>query len=717
MKRWGFLLGLLLLLSTIPAKASLPWITVFEGRVQIGEILIVGNYQIEITQEKYSLKPYALIRKEGKIRKLVELNGIVEVGSIRIIRGSFDDSGLFIVIQYKPTFINELKPQEGDLFNIEGYVIKVLEVDKALSLSVNGVEVYVKENSPRTYDRLVFVYNAGVLRVYSANISVQYDNSKDYELYYPFKSLRTKSGVELTIPIIITNNGNDDITLPLNIISAPAEWRIKFLGESSNYEVNEITLPPRDSVTLFLHINTPEGAKGPNNITFSVGDKIGEITVDIIDKEEIEIITPLLGIEVEAGSLISLPVYFIGPETKKVVFLEITEKPLNWDVYFTLNGLRITSFLLNSNKEVNLIVKIPQNIELGTYPIKFTANEIEKLITVSIYKTHRGEPAKLHLSVIDENGNPIPKTKVQIGNETYITNIDGSLEREMPKGNYNITVSKEGYESHQATLNLEDGEERDVTITLKKLLHYAKIELESDHLTTGFDFQPSYKIQLENLGKEDDEYFLSLEGLPSEWAIRFLKDIQSNLEVKSLKVSSESSQIIYLKIIPPLNAKPGVYNATLRVKASSGEEIAKNIQIEVIGRYEASLETSNYLLSLKPGEEREVKLTLRNFGNAITNVNIEVNTPNGWEVEVEPQKLAKVESNSAKPVILHIKVSETTPAGEYKVSIKAKADQTESETRLTVRVRQNSNYAYLGLTLLFATLIGLMLIIRRIGRR
>ncbi|KUK28176.1 MAG: Uncharacterized protein XD61_1270, partial [Thermococcus sp. 40_45] len=343
MKRWGFLLSLLLLFSTIPAKASLPWITVFEGRVQIGEILIVGNYQIEITQEKYSLKPYALIRKEGKIRKLVELNGTVEVDSIRIIRGSFDDSGLFIVIQYQPTFINELKPQEGDLFNIEGYVIKVLEVDKALSLSVNGVEVYVKENSSRTYDKLLFVYNAGVLRIYSANISVHYDKSKDYELYYPFKSLRTKSGAELTIPITITNNGNDDIILPLDIISAPAEWRIEFLGESNNYEVSEITLPPEDSVTIFLHINTPEGAKGPNNITFSVGDKIGEITVDVVDKEEIEIITPLLGIEVEAGSLISLPVYFIGSETKKAVFLEITEKPLNWDVYFTLNGLRITS--------------------------------------------------------------------------------------------------------------------------------------------------------------------------------------------------------------------------------------------------------------------------------------------------------------------------------------------------------------------------------------
>ena len=52
MKKTAFLVVFLFLLSSFPYTNAQPWITVFEGRVKIGETLIVGEYQIKVTLEK-----------------------------------------------------------------------------------------------------------------------------------------------------------------------------------------------------------------------------------------------------------------------------------------------------------------------------------------------------------------------------------------------------------------------------------------------------------------------------------------------------------------------------------------------------------------------------------------------------------------------------------------------------------------------------------------
>jgi len=74
MKKAVFALIVLLLASTIPFSTSHPWVEIFEGKVKIGETLIVGDYQIKITQGYTNNlqvpEPYAIIYKDEQIKEV-----------------------------------------------------------------------------------------------------------------------------------------------------------------------------------------------------------------------------------------------------------------------------------------------------------------------------------------------------------------------------------------------------------------------------------------------------------------------------------------------------------------------------------------------------------------------------------------------------------------------------------------------------------------------
>ncbi|AIF68983.1 hypothetical protein PAP_02810 [Palaeococcus pacificus DY20341] len=733
MKKAVFALIVLLLASTIPFSTSQPWVEVFEGKVKIGETLIVGGYQIKITQgytnNSQVPETYAIIYKGEQIKEVAKLGfNPIEVENVRIIPGSFNDETqeIFIVLQYKPSLVKEITPKEGVSFSVNDYSIEVIaSSNESVSLSINGNEISIGNNSSRVYDRLAFEYNEGILKVYSADVQVKREEMRDYEIYYPFGSLKVEAGDKVQIPITVINNGVEDITLGLRIISKPLGWSAKLLEAGSNYEISEISLKAKTSTNLILLIEIPEDAEGLNIIRFAVGDEVGEVKLDVAGKEGLEVKTPILALETEAGQAVSFPIQFINYGDEKIVELEITEKPSDWNAYFTLNNQRIKSFLLDKSEQVNLIVEPPRNAELGEHEIKFLVNGVEHSVSVYIYKTHKGEKATLKISVLDDESKPIASAEVLIGNEKYLTDAQGTLEVELNPGDYMVEVKKEGFISHKEEISLSDGEEKSLIIRLTRVSYYFTAEIESDHLTVQFEYQIPYAVTLVNLGKLEDTYSLELKGLPSDWAYMFLKDTQSNIQVQSIKLDSEESRTVYLKIIPSYNAEPGTYNATLIITSSSGIKYERRLEIELVGSYELSVSLTSYQLSIKAGDESSTTMLLNNYGSApITNINIEAEAPEGWEVEVVPSKIAKLESNrkglvggGSNEVLLRIKVPETTPAGEYRVTIRVKSDQAEWEDSLRVRVRQSSSSTYIGILILIAAFGGLILMMRRIGRR
>lgn len=732
MKKKAFTIVFLFLLSGFPLINAQPWVTVFEGRIKIGETIIVGNYKVDVTLEKNEMRPYAIIYENGEIKKIVGQGNLTDVGNIRIVLGSYnaENEDVFVLLQYKPSLIRGVAPEKAASFEVGDYFLKVIESnDKSVLLSINGDEIEVKAKSVRVYDKLLLKYTGNVLEVYYTNVEVEREERKDYEIYYPFRELRVEAGDEVQIPVEVRNRGNEDLRLRLKVLSKPPNWDVKVLDGSGKYEVGEIALNSKSSAVLTLFIKIPENASGTKEIRFAAGKEMGEITLDVAKNEGIDVIIPLLSLESEAGQSVTFPITLKNKGDKKVVMLEVKEKPANWNAYFVMGNQRVRSFLLEEGQEMTLFVEVPRNAEVGEHRIRFLINGIEKNVSVFVYKTHKGEPAKLLVSVKDEDGSFIQGVKISTGNKTVLTDSYGKAKIELKPGDYRIFMEKEGYETVEKEVTLEDGEEKTLEITLMKLPHYFELEGSGDTVAVTVGSIGRYEMTIKNLGKEEDSYSLSTFDVPEGWSAEFY---YTESPIRNIKVPSGESKEVALRIIPPFNARPGEYNLTIAVKSSSGLEKRIALVVKLIGEYRFEMYPETPMVNIKTGKEGIIYLSLENTGTApITNIEFEVSAPQGWDVKVTPQVIPELKASYFEDGIVGvkrtgtgqtrltvtIKVPETTPAGTYQITITGKGDQAQASTQITVRVTRSSNTAYIGILILVLTFGVVVWMMRRVGRR
>ncbi|WP_175059755.1 NEW3 domain-containing protein [Thermococcus sp. 2319x1] len=731
MKRKAFVIVFLLLLSSFSLINAQPWMTVFEDKVKIGETLIVGGYKIEVTLEKNEMKPYAIIYESGDIKKVVGQGNITEIDSIRIVLGSYDaeNQEVFVALQYKPPLMKELSPEKGTSFDVDGYSLEVIDSgsDRVL-LNINGDRVEIKENSVRVYDKIALEYTGGVVKIYHANVEVVREEKKDYEIHYPFRGLIVEAGAEVQIPVEVINKGNGELKLQLKVISKPPGWDVKVLDESGRYEVSELTLKPSTSVTLTLFAKIPEGVSGVKRIRFAVGEETGEVNLNVIKRESVDVVVSLLGIESEAGQNITFPITLKNHGGEKDVTLEVREKPAGWNAYFLMGNQRVRSFLLDGEQEITLFVEVPRNAELGEHKIRFSINGIERSVSVFVYKTYKGEPAKLLVTVKDEEGSFVQKAKIDVGNKTVLTDSYGKATFELKPGVYRLVAEREGYEKSEEEVTLEDGEEKTLEITLTKLPYYFELEGGGDTIAVTVGSTGIYRFGIKNLGKEEDTYSLSLLSIPEEWSGEFY---YAESPLRSIKISSGESKEVVLRLVPPFNAQPGEYNLTAAVKSSSGLEKRINIVVKLIGEYKFEMYPETPMMSVKAGREGVTYVSLENIGTApVTNIKFEVSAPQGWDVRAIPQVIPELRPSYFEEgnvrvgttgvesrLTVTIKVPETAPAGTYQITITGKGDQAQASTQITVRVTQSSSTAYIGMLILALTFGAVIWMMRRVGRR
>ena len=535
-----------------------------------------------------------------------------------------------------------------------------------------------------------------------------------------------KAGDEVRIPITVYSEGNKELTLQLKVLSKPLGWDVRVLDESGKYGVNEIALNAKASAVLTLFIKIPEDASGTKGIRFAVGEEIGEITLDVVKNAGIDVIIPMLGVETEAGQSVTFPIIIKNRGEEKAVKLEVTEKPAGWNAYFLMGNQRVKSFLLEGEQEITLFVEAPRNAELGEHKIGFSINGIEKNVSVFIYKTHKGEPAKIVVTAKDEEGNFVQGAKISTGNKTAFTDGYGRAKIELKPGEYKIFVEKEGYELVEKEVSVEDGEEKTLEITLTKLPYYFELEGSGDTVAIAAGSIGRYAVIIKNLGKEEDWYSLSAFDVPEGWSAEFY---YAESPIRKITISPGESKEVALRIVPPYNAQPGEYNLIIAVKSSSGLEKRINLLVKLIGEYKFEMYPETPMVNIKAGREGIAYLSLENIGTApITNIKFEVSAPQGWDVKVTPQVIPELGSlyfeggvrrisGSENRLTVTIKVPETTPAGTYQITITGKGDQAQASTQITVRVTQSSNTAYIGILILVLTFGAVIWMMRRVGRR
>ncbi|CAB49693.1 COG1470 family protein [Pyrococcus abyssi] len=716
----------LLAMLTTPILAKERTITVFEGKILPGEKLIVGNYTVEVAFDT-SKNPYIIVwRGDRKVAiNRAVFGSRVEINNLTLVIGGYDEKGLTVVVSWK---------SEGRSYSlrvgryIQGF--KVVNIsNSSITLGKDSSTFDIPKGVLTKLENFAFEFNGTTLTVYElprVTLEKKIEEKSEIIVSYPFEEARIELGKTITVPIVVFNNGTQNVTLELSAESSKG-IEVKFLYQG--IEVKTIKLRGKETTSLQLLITPKDIKAGKYDVKFSIGNKTYKIFIDVKGKEPLEIITPIISQDSEAGTQVQFPITLLAHSD---VIISIESKvPENWESYTLMDGVRIREAYLSSEsqKVINLLVEVPRNADLGYHQIELNIvgrdpNNLSVVFNktlvfgVNVYKTYKGQNATLKLIVVDDLGNPVPRALVKIGEQEYLTDSSGTLEVEIKPGEYNVNISKEGYEQKKESIKLGDGETKEIKITLTRKAYYFTVDTKSDIYPIFLGSPSSFSINIENLGKNDDEYKLELVGFPENWNYIFTESPESKLEITRVKVKAGESRTVYLQVYPSLNAMPGDYNVTIIVKSSSGLTRKVPIKIKLTGFYNMDVRLMNYRLTITAGEEKGTSINIWNFGNApLTNIKITVNGPQGWEIRVDKSLIPSLPPKGNVNVPITIKVPEGTTAGDYRIRISVKSDQAEWSDTLRVVVKQRSTSTYIGVLILVLAFGLVIFMMRRLGRR
>ncbi len=226
-----------------------------------------------------------------------------------------------------------------------------------------------------------------------------------------------------------------------------------------------------------------------------------------------------------------------------------------------------------------------------------------------------------------------------------------------------------------------------------------------------------FSIDLHNGSTEERTYNISAKG-PEGWQVS-LKPSGSDKETPSVPVEGEGTQALDLQVTPPADTKPGQYPITVRA-SGGGEDISLDLGIEVTGTYTLTFTTPDQRLNaqIKANGATKVPLVLKNDGTGpLLGVSLSATPPADWEVTFEPQVVDQIGAGESLPVTAIFTPAKGAIAGDYVVSVSARADQANATSDLRVTVKTSTWWGLVGVLVIVLALAGLFFIFRRFGHR
>ncbi|NJE07333.1 PEGA domain-containing protein [Thermococcus sp. M39] len=548
------------------------------------------------------------------------------------------------------------------------------------------------------------------------------ESSSELSIEVPYPTKIVLPGDKVSFTLMITNEG-DDALLPLSY-AVPRGFEAYFYAENS--KVSEVYLKHGETKMITFIVKVPEDAKGDYKLYAFVGNVSAEIRLSVESGEKYEAYAEYLGKEVEAGETVTFPIT-IKANSDSVISLSASV-PENWSAYFQVGTEKVTKLYLPAEtvKSVTLVIEVPSNAPVGTHEVKAKVGDEEIAFEVYVSETHVGENGVITLRVTDSSsGAYIPSALVEVvsRNETVAkvyTTPDGRAQIEVPEDSYTIKVTKEGYESYEESVDIKAGETVDLgIISLEKIPYYFTVECSEPSKSAVLGESLQYKVEIENLGSQDDSYALSVKDLPDNWAYRIVEDLKSKVGISETFVKAGSKKTLYVVVIPPNNAQLGTYNFSLEVQSKGNKETKKlSLEANLIGSYDMSIDLEKYSFTMKAGETKEISIWVYNSGSSpLTSVQLEVNAPEGWLVSVTPESVASVEPDK----YVEFKVSITSPqnidAGDYKITVKANSDQLTKQEDIRITVKTSNSTTYLGIGIILGSLMILGLVLKKYGRK
>ena len=311
-------------------------------------------------------------------------------------------------------------------------------------------------------------------------------------------------------------------------------------------------------------------------------------------------------------------------------------------------------------------------------------------------------------------------------NEVSMVHVGACQKKEdSPSLSYSLTVPEDTKEDiYTISLNAKGGDvDESLALTVKVDAEEKKIgagEFSTDYAQqegdSGTKF--SYTTTLTNNSGENMTYSLSAEGAPEGWMVTFTPS-DTTTATSSVPVDAGASSTIKAAIVPAQNVTAGEYPITL-VAACAGETLELPVTVKITGTYSltATTPTGNLSTSAYAGETKDVALSIQNTGNIdLTAVSLKAQASTDWEITFDQDTINEIPAGGSAEVTAHITPAKDAILGDYVTIITASNDAVSSDCALRISVQNHTSWGIAAVAVIAVLVLGLVLIIRRFGRR
>ena len=311
-------------------------------------------------------------------------------------------------------------------------------------------------------------------------------------------------------------------------------------------------------------------------------------------------------------------------------------------------------------------------------------------------------------------------------NEVSMVHVGACQKKEdSPSLSYSLTVPEDTKEDiYTISLNAKGGDvDESLALTVKVDAEEKKIgagEFSTDYAQQEGDSgtQFSYTTTLTNNSGENMTYSLSAEGAPEGWTVTFTPS-DTTTATSSVPVDAGASSTIKAAIVPAQNVTAGEYPITL-VAACAGETLELPVTVKITGTYSltATTPTGNLSTSAYAGETKDVALSIQNTGNIdLTAVSLKAQASTDWEITFDQDTINEIPAGGSAEVTAHITPAKDAILGDYVTIITASNDAVSSDCALRISVQNHTSWGIAAVAVIAVLVLGLVLIIRRFGRR
>ena len=311
-------------------------------------------------------------------------------------------------------------------------------------------------------------------------------------------------------------------------------------------------------------------------------------------------------------------------------------------------------------------------------------------------------------------------------NEVSMVHVGACQKKEdSPSLSYSLTVPEDTKEDiYTISLNAKGGDvDESLALTVKVDAEEKKIgagEFSTDYAQQEGDSgtQFSYTTTLTNNSGENMTYSLSAEGAPEGWTVTFTPS-DTTTATSSVPVDAGASSTIKAAIVPAQNVTAGEYPITL-VAACAGETLKLPVTVKITGTYSltATTPTGNLSTSAYAGETKDVALSIQNTGNIdLTAVSLKAQASTDWEITFDQDTINEIPAGGSAEVTAHITPAKDAILGDYVTIITASNDAVSSDCALRISVQNHTSWGIAAVAVIAVLVLGLVLIIRRFGRR